>query len=91
MLILTGNINIDLLRPDKTETKKYNDVLDSLNSDQLVTKPTHITPYSATLIDHIITNMKQQVTYCDVLPAPLISDHDIPYICVNAQVPRFLP
>ena len=91
MLILTGDINIDLLRPDKTEIKKYNDVLDSLNLDQLVTKTTRITPHSTTLIDHIITNMKQQVTHCDVLPAPLISDHDAPYICANVRVPRFLP
>ncbi len=39
----------------------------------------------------IITNMKQQVTHCDVLPAPLISDPDAPHVCVNVRVPRFVP
>jgi hypothetical protein len=62
-----------------------------MNLEQLVTKPTRTTLHSATLIDHIITNMKQQVTHCDVLPTPLISDHDAPYICLNVRVPRFIP
>ena len=91
MLILSGDINVDLLRPEKSETRKYKEILDSLNLEQLVTKPTRTTHHSATLIDHIITNMKQQVTHTDVLPAPLISDHDAPYICVNVRVPRFVP
>ena len=29
------------------------------------------------------------MTHTDVLPAPLISDHDAPYICINVRVPRF--
>ena len=91
MLILSGDINVDLLRPEKSETRKYKEILDSLNLEQLVTKPTRTTHHSATLIDHIITNMKQQVTHTDILPAPLISDHDAPYICVNVRVPRFVP
>ena len=90
ILILTGDINVDLLRPEKSEIRKYKEILDSLNLEQLVIKPTRPTHDSATLIDHIITNMKQ-VTHTDVLPAPLISDHDAPYICVNVRVPRFVP
>jgi hypothetical protein len=91
MLAVTGDFNVDLLRPDKADTKKYNDVLESMNLDQLVTKPTRTTPHSATLIDHIITNMKQQVSHCDVLPSPFISDHDAAYFCLNVRVPRFVP
>ena len=91
MLILSDDINVDLLRPEKSETRKYKEILDSLNLEQLVTKPTRTTHHSATLIDHIITNMKQQVTHTDVLPALLISDHDAPYICVNVRIPRFVP
>ncbi|CAB4006181.1 Hypothetical predicted protein [Paramuricea clavata] len=91
MLAVTGDFNVDLLRPDKADTKKYNDVLESMNLDQLVTKPTRTTPHSATLIDHVITNMKQQVSHCDVLPSPFISDHDAPYFCLNVRVPRFVP
>ena len=35
--------------------------------------------------------MPAQITPCDVLPCPLISDHDAPYACVNARVTRFVP
>ena len=49
MLVVTGDINVDLLRLDKPETLKYKDVLDSLNLDQLVTKPTRTATHSATL------------------------------------------
>ena len=31
MLILSGDINVDLLRPEKSETRKYKEILDSLN------------------------------------------------------------
>ncbi len=35
--------------------------------------------------------MKQHVTNSDVLSAPLISDHDAPYVGINVQVPRCVP
>ncbi|CAB4045794.1 Hypothetical predicted protein, partial [Paramuricea clavata] len=31
------------------------------------------------------------VTYTDVLPCPLISDHGRPYVTVNAHVIRYVP
>ena len=31
------------------------------------------------------------MSHCDVLPCPLISDHDAPYACVNARFTRFVP
>ena len=31
------------------------------------------------------------MSHCDVLPCPLISDHDAPYACINARFTRFVP
>jgi hypothetical protein len=62
-----------------------------MNLDQLVTKATRIAKTSATLIDHMITNMPSQVTRCDVLTNLMISDHDAPYACLNVRTTRFIP
>ena len=52
--IICGDINVDLLKPDSTQTKIYIDTI--LNDDTLpyITLPTRITSHSATLIDHIL-------------------------------------
>lgn len=91
MLLLTGDFNVDLLRPDKPATVKYMDILTNLNLKQLVTTATRTTLHSAALIDHVITNIPKCVTHSGVLPCPLISDHDAPYVCVNVRVTRFVP
>jgi hypothetical protein len=85
MLLVTSDFNIDLLQPDNVKVKKYADVLQSTNLDQLVTKATHTTKTSATLLDHTITNMPSQVTHCDVLTNLMISDHDAQYACLNVR------
>lgn len=80
MLLIPGDVAIDLFKLDKPNTRKYNKLLQSLNLKQMVTKTTRTTKSSATLIDHFITNLPKSVTYTDVLPCPLVSDHDAPYI-----------
>ena len=52
-VILCGDINIDLLHPNKPATKQYTDALFSVNIIPCITLPTRITDHSATLIDHI--------------------------------------
>ena len=79
------------MQPDNVKVKKYADVLQSMNLDQLVTKATRTTKTSATLIDHMITNMPSQVTHCDVLTNLMISDHDAPCACLNVRTTRFIP
>ena len=91
MLQVTGDISVDLFKESKPSVRKYIDMLETLNLTQLVTKPTRTTLHTKTLIDHIITNTPTQVSHCDVLPCPLISDHDAPYACVNARFTRFVP
>lgn len=91
LLMITGDFNVNLLKQDLAMTKQYTDILDSFNLKQHVTKPTRTTKSSATLIDHIITNIPQCVTHTDVLPCPLISDHDAPYATLNIRVSRYAP
>ena len=91
LLLITGDINIDLMNLDSTLTKQYIDILNMNNLQQMVTKPTRVTATSQTLIDHFITNCPNRITHTDVLPCPLVSDHSAPYVCVNARVTRFLP
>lgn len=71
MLLLAGDFNVDLLRPNKAATVKYMHILTTLNLTQLVNTATCTTLLSAMLMDHIITNMPKRVTHCGVLPCPL--------------------
>lgn len=73
MLLLAGDINLDIFRPEMSEMN-YNELLDSLNVKQMVTKATRIAKTSKTLIDHIITNAPKRITYIEVLPCPQVSD-----------------
>lgn len=64
-----------MLRPDKPDVKRYIEVLDSLNLKHVITKQRELL-----LIDHVITNLPKPVTHTDVLPCPLVSDHDGPSV-----------
>ena len=91
LLLITGDFNVNLLDQASSMTRQYANILDSFNLIQHVTKPTRTTKSSATLIDHIITNMPQCVMHTDVLPCPLISDHDAPYCTLNIRISRYAP
>ena len=75
LIVVTGDINVDLLRRNKPITSQYQDILSSLNLHQHVHKPTRTTDKTSTLIDHIISNFRQRILHTDVLPCPLVSDH----------------
>ena len=62
MLILTSDVNIDMLSPLRYLTKRYQTILEVLELAQVVTHPTRITKTTKTLIDHLITNYPQKVT-----------------------------
>jgi hypothetical protein len=80
LLILTGDININLLNSDAPLTKQYLDILSTFDLTQYVKKATRITQTSCTtLIDHIISNNPKRITHTDVLPCSSVSDHDAPY------------
>jgi len=66
-------------------------MLNCYNLSQHVQLPTRVTLKSSTLIDHVISNVPNRVTYTNVLPCSSVSDHDAPYVCINVRVKRFQP
>ena len=62
MLILTGDVNIDILSPLHYLSKRYQTILDVFGLTQVVTHPARITKTAETLIDHLIKNYPQKVT-----------------------------
>lgn len=90
-LLLTCDLNVDLQRPDIHATKRYSDILKTMSLQQLVSKPTRTTQHSSTLIDHIITNIPNQVTHTDIISSLMISDLDARYVCINVRITRFVP
>ena len=91
MLMLTGDINIDVLRPSDHLAQRYQGILDMFELTQIVKRPTRTTKTSKTLIDHFITNHQQKVTNTGIIPCSIVSDHGAIYACVNVRLPRFQP
>ena len=91
MLMLTGDINIDVLRPSDHLAQRYQGILDMFELTQIVKRPTRTTKTSKALIGHFITNHQQKVTNTGIIPCSIVSDHDAIYACVNVRFPRFQP
>ena len=91
MLMLTGDIDIDVLRPSDHLAQRYQGILDMFELTQIVKRPTRTTRTSKTLIDHFITNHQQKVTNTGIIPCSIVSDHNAIYACVNVRLPRFQP
>ena len=53
---LLGDLNIDVLNAQSSDTRRYKTALSELNVTQLIDRPTHLRPNPSAL-DHIITNM----------------------------------
>ena len=91
MVILTGDINFDLIgRPDSLVTR-YSNTLDMFGLEQIVTKPTRVTRTFRTLIDHIITNYPMRISATDVIPTSIVREHDAPFAFINVRVNRYQP
>ena len=75
-LILLGDINSDFNKANVC--KELKDIITLQGFDQLIKKPTRVTPETSTLIDVILTNNKAVIADVDVVPLSL-SDHD--FIC----------
>ena len=91
MLILTGDMNIDLLNPVCANTRQYNELLEVFHLEQMVQEPTRVSKHSSTLIDHIVTNCPSRITHTGIIPCSVVSDHDGIFACVNVRVERFKP
>lgn len=90
MLILTGDMNINLLNPVCANTRQYNELLEVFHLEQMVQGPTRVSKRSSTFIDHIVTNCPRSITHTAVLPCSVVSEHHGISGCVNVQV-RYQP
>lgn len=77
-IIITGDLNLNRLKPESREGKILNDLEEVHGLECLVKKPTRITNNSETLLDVIITNKPELFVECDVYD-PQISDHAMVY------------
>lgn len=80
--IILGDFNYDLLK-DTYYANRIKDIIYKTGYKQMVTDPTRITSESATLIDYVITNIKQLQLKVNL--SPKISDHLIISVYIEAE------
>ena len=73
---ITGDLNLNLLDyKTNAKVKSYLNIISSHNFIPLVNKPTRVSKYKATLIDHILTNTFINNNYTTGILKTDISDH----------------
>ena len=70
-IIITGDFNINLM---KEPPKCWSNALEMFNLTQVVSCPTRVTENTSSLIDHVYTNMPENITEIKV-PSLAMSDH----------------
>lgn len=80
MYYILGDFNINTLN-DNYQTEIFHEFCLTISGFPAISKPTRITTSSATLIDHIITNEKNEIT-TGVLTSE-VSDHLAPFLIVQ--------
>ena len=74
-IILMGDLNIDVLSQNKENSViQYKNMLLSLGLKNKISKPTRITETTETVLDHVITNLPNDVMYSGILVAK-VTDH----------------
>ena len=77
VIIITGDINIDLIGEQKESTKPYKNIIHSFNLHQHITKPTR---KGKSLIDHICSNVEKNLIHNDVTYTD-----DTPFLILNIK------
>ena len=85
--IIMGDTNCDFLDPSDNNTKNLKRILNLFELIQLIKEPSRTTATTKTVIDHIITNEPNMVSYSGVISCG-ISDHDVVFIERNVRVPK---
>lgn len=57
-IVLMGDFNIDLLKPNEPNFKKLNEFLECMSLKQYIDEPTHFTDHSETLLDLVCSSTK---------------------------------
>ena len=83
-VFITGDLNLDRLRPDKREGKLLIDLEDVYDLTCLIDKPTTVTP-TQTLIDVLLTNKPETFVSSGILN-PGLSDHVLIYGIMDMRV-----
>ena len=83
---ILGDFNDNIL----SDSSKMKQIISNAKLTQVISKPTRITPTSATLIDLIITNKSQSILHSDTIPCP-VADHELISVTVNLKKPKRLP
>ena len=74
-LIILRDINIDVsVKNACTQSKTYLDILMGIGLKNLISKPTRITNTSATILDHILTNLPYESVTSGIMISD-ITDH----------------
>ena len=79
---ITGDFNYDLSNQDNEHVCNFIEMMLEGHYFPVINKPTRITDTSATVLDHIWTNLHQQQIKSGVILNPL-SDHLPVYMCFN--------
>ena len=79
-LYLLGDLNFDLMSPNKPGVAAYSQLLTEFSLSQLIREPTHPSP-TPTLLDHLITYTPNLTGNVNVISCD-ISDHDL----ITAQI-----
>jgi hypothetical protein len=82
--IFTGDFNLNVLGHD-SDTDKISHLCSLLDLQQLVTKPTRVTPSSSTCIDLIMTSIPEKHIQTDTVPIAL-SDHYLIYTVLKFKL-----
>ena len=85
-IVICGDMNFDLSKPDELIQKRYLNILSSHNLNLHVKKPR-----KSAILDHIITNSIAKVKNVNVIPCPEVSDHDAPCITLATKFAPFEP
>ena len=89
-LLITGDLNCNLLEPGCSEAVALLDFCKGVNLTQLINEPTRVTETSSTLLDVIITSNTNLVECSGVLPCH-ISDHYLVHATLKLKVSQLPP
>ena len=76
--IVLGDFNVCMLKDNSRFRNRLTQMLNIFNLQQLIDKPTHVTPTSSTLLDHIYANNSNNISQSGVIETG-ISDHFMIY------------
>ena len=86
-IIVTTDLNCDMLKPRSLEAVALQDLCDSVNLTQLIKESTRMTETSSTLIEVIMTSSIALVERSGVLKSH-ISDHYLVYALLKLKVSK---